>query len=369
MSKLHFHSLDALRFFAFLKVFLLHLPVQGDFPIFRYLKSGGGIGVSFFFVLSGFLITYLLAKEKADTSRIDVKKFLIRRTLRIWPLFFLLVIIAATLPYDLKDQLGFHMVGGGYEFDWRYSFTFLENYKMLIEDNFPKTTPLSVFWSLCIEEHFYIIWVLALAVIPFRHIPKFLIACIGVSWIARYVEPSIFNNEHIVANDLLTNMDFFAIAGLLGYWTAKNFEGVSSSILKIPIAVRWCVIVVVLLAVIVQPTILPTDQIWWQVIGSSIIAICFTAVIAMFLPQQSSVRIRSKLLAFLGVRSYGLYIYHILFIHCSLQYCQNHSIAMNSWWTIALFTITTLGLGIVTSILSFHFIETPFLRLRERLAK
>ena len=55
-AKLHFASLEALRFFAFLKVFFFHVPIQLDWPVLQYLKRGGGIGVEFFFVLSGFLI-------------------------------------------------------------------------------------------------------------------------------------------------------------------------------------------------------------------------------------------------------------------------------------------------------------------------
>ena len=75
MKKIHFHSIDALRFFAFLKVYLLHVPLQGEFPIFSYLKSGGGIGVSFFFVLSGFLITYLLVFDKIQNGQINIRNF------------------------------------------------------------------------------------------------------------------------------------------------------------------------------------------------------------------------------------------------------------------------------------------------------
>ena len=63
-----------LRFFAFLKVFLLHLPLTA-FPFFAYLKNGGGIEVIFFFVLSGFLITYILLVEKKHTDTIDLKRF------------------------------------------------------------------------------------------------------------------------------------------------------------------------------------------------------------------------------------------------------------------------------------------------------
>ena len=71
--KTEFHTIDALRFFAFFKVFLLHLPTDRYFLLFGYLKKGGGIGVSFFFVLSGFLITYSLSEEKMQMKNIAAR--------------------------------------------------------------------------------------------------------------------------------------------------------------------------------------------------------------------------------------------------------------------------------------------------------
>jgi peptidoglycan/LPS O-acetylase OafA/YrhL len=131
--KIHFHSLDAFRFFAFLQVYFLHLPLDNHFFIFSFLKQTGTIGVSFFFVLSGFLITYLLLKEKKKSGLIDAKKFMIRRIFRIWPLFFLVVITVFLLPDTLKDSLGLNLHIHGYEVDGRFSFTFLENYKMILK--------------------------------------------------------------------------------------------------------------------------------------------------------------------------------------------------------------------------------------------
>ena len=97
-AKLHFHSLEALRFFAFFKVYLLHLPLAIPSPALSYLKRGGGIGVQFFFVLSGFLITYLLVADKLARGQVDLRRFFIRRSLRIWPLFYALVLLAFLLP-------------------------------------------------------------------------------------------------------------------------------------------------------------------------------------------------------------------------------------------------------------------------------
>jgi peptidoglycan/LPS O-acetylase OafA/YrhL len=118
-NRRHFHTFDALRFFAFLKVFLLHLPITA-FPLFNYLKGGGGIGVSFFFVLSGFLITYIILEEKSQTGRVNLKNFFIRRILRIWPLFYLMILIAFLTPY-LISLAGLSSSPEGYQPNWLMS--------------------------------------------------------------------------------------------------------------------------------------------------------------------------------------------------------------------------------------------------------
>src|SRR5215208_8125673 len=153
-SRRHFHSFDALRFFAFLKVFLLHLPIVA-FPTFNFISNGGGIGVIFFFVLSGFLITYILLSEKEVTGSVDLRRFFLRRILRIWPLYYLMVAFAFITPYILSIlNIGFSKEG--YEPNWIMSLCFLENYQMILTRDHPNVSPLGVTWSLCIEEHFYL---------------------------------------------------------------------------------------------------------------------------------------------------------------------------------------------------------------------
>src|SRR5690242_14797776 len=100
-KKLYLENLDGLRFLCFLCVFFYHsFGAQFDyikqFPAYGFIRWGifrnGNLGVNFFFVLSGFLITYLLLKEKKLNGQIDLKKFWIRRILRIWPLFYFCVL-------------------------------------------------------------------------------------------------------------------------------------------------------------------------------------------------------------------------------------------------------------------------------------
>jgi len=370
MKKIHFHSIDALRFFAFLKVYFLHVPIQGDFPVFSYLKQGGGIGVSFFFVLSGFLITYLLVFDKIQNGQINAKKFLIRRSLRIWPLYYLIVIAVFILPYDFKQNAGLHMVGGGYDLDWRFSFTFLENYKMYLLDLPVKTTPLNVFWSLCIEEHFYLLWLVALFFIPVKHMKKFFIAGFMIAWISRIIAPMIFESNRIDTNDLFTNFDYFTSGGLLGFWVAKDYSAVSSRIQRIPVWLKYGILALILSMVVFQKDVLPynTESVFF-IFRSTIIALFFTLLIAVFIPSKSAIKIKSPILSYLGKISYGLYVYHMIWIHVVFQYCLDNNIKIDNWSILGIYIFITLSGSILVSILSFHLFEQPFLTLREKITR
>ena len=98
-AKIHFPNLDALRFFAFLSVFISHIAVFLSFtpvwfqPIKKLFLIHGDLGVNFFFVLSGFLISYLLFTERTESGEVSLKGFYKRRILRIWPLYFIVLII------------------------------------------------------------------------------------------------------------------------------------------------------------------------------------------------------------------------------------------------------------------------------------
>ncbi len=99
IEKVYFPGLNALRFIAASAVIITHIELlKGFFGLKSFwqnplLYNLGGLGVYFFFVLSGFLITYLLLKEKTVLNDIKIKNFYIRRILRIWPLYFFILIL------------------------------------------------------------------------------------------------------------------------------------------------------------------------------------------------------------------------------------------------------------------------------------
>lgn len=373
-KKIHFHSFDAFRFFAFFKVFIFHLPLFAitadvSFKSFYYdhIRHGGGVGVSFFFVLSGFLITYILTYEKLKTDRINLKRFFVRRAFRIWPLFYLVVIMALIIPTDLAQSIGFHTNWGGYDPDWRFSLTFTENYKSLIMDNGPRTTPLSVFWSLCIEEHFYILWMVVFFFIKRKWIPRFLISSVLVAITLRCFEYQIYHNENVTTNELFSNLDYFAISGLLGYFVAVNYQRVANFVKSIPFVLRMAYIGLVLLVLFFQKDLFVNDLWFLNVIKHTIFSLLFAGLLLIFIPQKGLLRISgSNVFTRLGKISYGLYVYHLIWIHVLVKIFRNNDILLDNWTIYICFAIMTFVATIITSYLSYHYFEMPILKLRER---
>ena len=176
-EKIHFENLNGLRFIGAFMVFLFHAftinrEVWGDFfesvPFIalRKLTSIGHYGVNLFFVLSGFLITYLLLKELRERGKIHVGFFLIRRILRLWPLYFVIVLfgffIFPHLPFGIQTV---------HEF-WRYGL-FLSNFDEIINGSRDSLNFLTATWSVSIEEQFYIGWALVIGLFKWKTIRSF----------------------------------------------------------------------------------------------------------------------------------------------------------------------------------------------------
>ena len=150
----HFKLLDGIRGLSIAAVIWHHSG--GVYPISSQFFGRGYLGVDMFFVLSGFLITFLLLKEKRITSTISLKKFYIRRTLRIFPLYFaflgfITIWESLSNPSDLPQILQ----------AFPYYFFYISNWiPEAIEQYFKHA------WSLAVEEQFYLIWPLLFAAIP-----------------------------------------------------------------------------------------------------------------------------------------------------------------------------------------------------------
>lgn len=157
--RVYFKNLDGLRFLAAFLVLLHHAqffkdinayPLSSVFSI--YLVQAGKMGVNLFFVLSGFLISYLLFTEKRETKTVNLKKFYIRRALRIWPLYLaygLVIIIGTPLFFNLLnipiDAINYKEIATNILFlvlfAVNFQLAFFSYNKAIVE----------ILWSVCVE--------------------------------------------------------------------------------------------------------------------------------------------------------------------------------------------------------------------------
>ena len=173
-ERIYFPELDGLRFIAFMMVYFFHGGVpQGILArligsrIAGAFRENGGFGVQLFFILSGYLIATLLLREEARYGRIDLRAFWIRRVLRIWPLYYLTLLIGFGLIPALEHQIG----TPGYARMLRGQLipflAFLGNWSMIFVGPLPDW--LSILWSVCVEEQFYLIVPLLIALVAPRY--------------------------------------------------------------------------------------------------------------------------------------------------------------------------------------------------------
>lgn len=355
----HFHTFDALRFFAFFKVFLLHLPITA-FPWFTYIRAGGGIGVQFFFVLSGFLITYIILEEKSRTVQFNLRHFFARRILRIWPLYYLMILVAFLTPWLTEQVLNVSTSAEGYEPDWWMSLLFLENYKMMITGSHPNVSPLGVMWSLCIEEHFYIIWGLLLYFIPVRKLPVVIVCSVLIGYISRY----FYVGYGIPALDIFTNIDLFAFGAVPAYLLITRRFATENALLRVP---YWAkLLFTAILLIVVQVCSQYTNDDHAFVTFTTVLGVLFAILISFTIPQHTRFRIGDKnILSRLGLYTYGLYLYHTIIISLLKALYPALGLSTDTPGGAVLFIIIALLATIGCSMVSYYIFERPFLKLKK----
>ena len=363
----YFPALDPLRAIAFLLVYSAHIGPSAGTAGHIYTWTGpsdlGPIGLNLFFVLSGFLITCLLLAEQQEGQRIQITNFYIRRMLRIWPIYFLIVgisqfLIPVTGLLGLNDFYGIHTPNF-----MRASICyllFLPNYAFMAIA--PVNPLLAHTWSIGAEEQFYLLWPHVLQKGRRRLEPilwSIIVLAMLSSWMYDYgwSHPtgggSIWRAVHKTGTAIYwTNMGFFALGGLMAYYRAnrpgivRRLSGLPSQALVLPLSV----------ILIVNGKNLAEG--WVPALLFAIIVLQAT------LPSTLIGRLRHPWLIYLGKISYGLYIFHILVIALISRAWANLAIPPGlAYWLIP---ILALAATAVVAALSYHFIERFFLRQRKR---
>lgn len=365
-ERIFFPNLDGLRFFSFFSVFLFHIwllffdrfKIPGTtHKVVTFLFQNGEIGVNFFFVLSGFLITYLLIEEKKLTGRIHVINFYIRRILRIWPLFYLCILFGLVLYPIIKNMVG----GELYEVahPWTY-FVFLNNFDFM-RNGAPAI--ISVLWSVAIEEQFYLCWPLILSLVPMRKFPVVFFVIIGGSMVFRAFH---IDDPRVLHFHTLAVIGDMALGGLLAYYIifSKAFKDFIERLPKGAILFIY----ILALAVFLFRQELFTG--YMLVVERLIIALIFGAII---LEQNFSKHSLFKMASFkkaskLGIYTYGLYCLHVIALTFMEQLFRKLGANMESPIILLLTGLVAFVVCVVLAFISYHFFEKKFLKLKDRFA-
>lgn len=366
--KIFFPHLDGIRFFCFFSVFLMHgffseqASITGDATyqlLRRYFFEEAHIGVNFFFVLSGFLITYLLVKEKEFTNKIHAGNFYIRRILRIWPLYFFNVLFGFLIFPQLKAMFG---QVPNETASLPYYLVFLSNFDVL-RHGLADASMLNVLWSVAIEEQFYLAWPLLMLFTPARHYLKLLLAIIGISFIFRFYH---YDNEMLVHMHTLSCISDMAVGGLGATLVIQNKKFLAW-VENLP---RWSIIllyaamtgVYVFRRDIFTGYALPFDR------------FIFSVFFIMVILEQSYAKHswykmgRHKFISEMGKYTYGLYCLHMLAILVVTTLLDKLGWATQLWQVVLIQIPVALLLSMGIAYASYHLFEKHFLKLKDKFA-
>lgn len=366
ISPVYFENLDALRFLAAFSVFIFHYfrDIKAFYPgieennIFRSLlviADKGGLGVNFFFVLSGFLITYLIFQEKQTTGTFSLGKFLIRRTLRIWPLYFIIILIGFILFPMMFDW--YQTIHNPY----MYVF-FLANFDEITNGLHDSVNFLTAPWSVAVEEQFYLFWSILLFVLfklkKIRFEFLILILYILSFWFREifwHNERVIYYHTFSVCQDILTG----AFTGYALFFKHKWIDQIINMS-------RWKIVAVYAIGF----TLCITKNKLFA--GQLIIAERFVlSLFFAFIILEQSMGKNSlfkfgkiTLLNYLGKISYGFYMYHlvVMFVICRLIEIYFPT----GYYLIPFYFAASLLITVAVSAISYKFLESPLLQLKKK---
>jgi peptidoglycan/LPS O-acetylase OafA/YrhL len=355
-------ELDALRFFAFFGVFIFHsAPRTLDFydaaHIPRWLSSvlipafgAGAFGVDLFFALSAYLITNLLLRERASTGTLDLRGFYMRRILRIWPLYFAFVALAAIagmlLPQvhlPMRYVVGYYLLAG----NWIYVFSGL-----------PASFSVPL-WTISIEEQFYLVWPLALRKSSVRMMA---VIAVGVLVIANAWRIALAMNGASIDQmeyNTFTRLDPIAWGILLALFSHKLPQlSRGWRVVLLSAGVITC-IVEYAFVVFIHPPKVSTMKL---AMSHPVTALASAVVLFAVLGSQNSF-LRQGWLLYLGKISYGLYVLHE-FAHFWAARIRPAATPLQ----VVEQSLISLVFTILLAAASYRWLETPFLRLKERFA-
>lgn len=357
-------NLNGLRFLAAFSVIIGHCELTKkelglknllDSNIGFFKNGGGHLGVVLFFVLSGFLITLLLLLEKERSKKINFRKFIIRRALRIWPVYFIFISFVIFCVHGLgnimTEKYNGELLVGMY-------FFILPNLAM---SGFGSIMHIAHFWSIGVEEQFYIIWPLILKYLKNKFIilsMLFLIVFIPlIPHLADFLSIRFPEYQELLIKVRLFFQYFLinamAVGGILAYVFYKFFI---SSQYKLNSFYSSVIIVLCLIPWALGIHFSSLDDVIYPFIfGILILVVSLSSPLFI---------LENKIIRYLGKISYGIYVYHWIIVYYFYSIMKENFGELN--YFISLFSVTIITILIAS--LSYEFLEKNILKYKSKFA-
>ncbi|QHT70557.1 acyltransferase [Rhodocytophaga rosea] len=346
-NKIYFKGLNGLRAIAALAVIISHINMtlgQFDLPVLPTLDLAG-FGVTIFFSLSGFLISYLLLAEKSVSGSINIHKFYYRRILRIWPLYYFYLMMTVIIAY-VATQTAVNT-------NVFYYLFFVPNVPFVFGGSLQY---LAHYWSLGVEEQFYSFWPWVIRYA--KNVLLFLIIFIGVFVLLKIAANRIWGGNSLPYTFLyVTRFDCMAIGGI-GAWILYDQKNSLHKLIVNHLSEVFAWIILFLVS-INRFHIL-------SIIDHEIIAVVTVIVILNQCSNKKPlINLENSFFDFAGKISFGMYVYHPIVIFL---------LTLLSWKALPELFVLRIGLvyasvimfTITVSYLSYRYLEKPALVLKEK---
>lgn len=397
----YFNNLDGLRFFAAFAVIIGHcqsLIFEHGMRVYSpFADKLANFGVDFFFVLSGFLISYLLLREIDKTGTIKIRFFYYRRFLRIWPVYFAFGLMGLTVGKFFIDWFNYHPeYSHDYSLlDFFYNVFFLGTFSINFQTMLGFHRPVSSlmvghFWSLGIEEQFYLLWAPLMFLFKKRTwILIVLFICIGwyfnsipLENVSQYYEFHI----NFTANRFLHFGLGAALAWLIRYFPFVELDQEIIKKLKkyTPLSIRDSN---GLLSKILAPEILIQipliiAQIWFvwkssiyifgnrfsinERIVNGFVSMGIIAVAILPISVLAIFMLETRIPKYLGKISFGIYIYHFISIHLADKLLEIGGMTIQTPNYIYNLPLLSSIFAVTMAAISYEYFEKYFLTLKTK---
>ncbi len=369
-KRIFFQGLNEIRAIAALCVLFHHVELykfRDQLPslyhtfLKTFISELGKNGVYIFFVLSGFLITYLLLEEKRVKTKINLKKFYIRRLLRIWPLYYLIIFIAFFL---IPPAAGFFesmqheahyfrlvkLLQNDFWTPLLLFMVFLPNLALKLK---PAVVGASQAWSVGVEEQFYLIWPNIVNLVKSKYLAIPFIIIISLPYWAIPIKPS---NPELAANiKYFTDLVPIHIMGIgaLAAFLLFQFPKVFATIFTNPILFM---INTIFLGILMSSG-------YDKVLLGTVVAL----EIIFIIQTNFKINLRNSILNKLGEISYGIYMFHPIAMYLVYSFF-NSVVPLKSnvvAYNIAVYS-SIIGLTLILSYTSYHYFEKRFIRIKNK---